>query len=232
MRVAIMQPYFMPYIGYFQLINAVDVFVIYDDVNYIKKGWINRNTILVNNKSFLFSVSLKDASQNKLINEISVSDVNKWKKDLLKTLNLSYKKAPFYEDVFPMLERIISFEESNLAAYIMYSIQELCDYLKIDTQLVRSSEIGKNNDLKGESKIIDICVQLNASEYINAIGGMELYTKAHFMEKKINLHFLKSENIAYKQFKDEFRPWLSIIDVIMFNSIEESRKFLNKFELI
>ncbi|MFC7773617.1 WbqC family protein [Flavobacterium sp. GCM10027622] len=232
MRVAIMQPYFMPYIGYFQLINAVDVFVIYDDVNYIKKGWINRNTILVNNKSFLFSVSLKDASQNKLINEISVSDVNKWKKDLLKTLNLSYKKAPFYEDVFPMLERIISFEESNLAAYIMYSIQELCDYLKIDTQLVRSSEIGKNNDLKGESKIIDICVKLNASEYINAIGGMELYTKAHFMEKKIKLHFLKSENIAYKQFKDEFRPWLSIIDVIMFNSIEESRKFLNKFELI
>ncbi|MFC4817366.1 WbqC family protein [Flavobacterium sp. GCM10023249] len=232
MRVAIMQPYFMPYIGYFQLINAVDVFVIYDDVNYIKKGWINRNTILVNNKSFLFSVSLKDASQNKLINEISVSDVNKWKKDLLKTLNLSYKKAPFYADVFPMLERIISFEESNLAAYIMYSIQELCDYLKIDTQLVRSSEIGKNNDLKGESKIIDICVKLNASEYINAIGGMELYTKSHFMEKKINLHFLKSENIAYKQFKDEFRPWLSIIDVIMFNSIEESRKFLNKFELI
>ena len=227
-----MQPYFMPYIGYFQLINIVDVFVIYDDVNYIKKGWINRNTSLVNENSYQFSVPLQGVSQNKLINEIALSDLSKWKINFLKTIKGSYKKAPFYEDVYPVIEKIINLEESSLAIYIHHSIQQLCNYLRINTQLVKSSEIIKNNDFKGESKIIEICVKLSATDYINAIGGLDLYTKEHFLEEKINLHFIKPEKITYKQFKNEFIPWLSIIDVIMFNSIDETRELLNKFELV
>ena len=95
-----------------------------------------------------------------------------------------------------------------------------------------SSEIDKNNDLRGENKIIDICVQLGATQYINAIGGIELYTQENFQVKNIDLKFIKSENIIYQQFKNEFKPWLSIIDVMMFNSVEDTRMLLNKFELI
>ena len=232
MKVSIMQPYFFPYIGYFQLIANSDVFVIYDDVNFIKKGWINRNSILVNNTSYLFSMPLQNVSQNKLINEIFISDLDKWKMDLLKTISSSYKKAPFYQDVYPLIEKIISFDELNLAIYIQNSIQNLCAYLNINTKLIMSSEIVKNNGLKGENKIIDICLQLGATQYVNAIGGFELYTKENFRVKNIDLKFIKSENIIYQQFKNEFKPWLSIIDVIMFNSVEDTRMLLNKFELI
>ena len=232
MKVSIMQPYFFPYIGYFQLIANSDVFVIYDDVNFIKKGWINRNNILVNNTPYLFSMPLQNVSQNKLINEIFITDLDKWKTDLLKTISSSYKKAPFYQDVYPLIEKIISFDELNLAIYIQNSIQNLCAYLNINTKLIMSSEIVKNNGLKGENKIIDICLQLGATQYINAIGGIELYTQENFQVKNIDLKFIKSENILYQQFKNEFKPWLSIIDVIMFNSVEDTKMLLNKFELI
>lgn len=232
MKVSIMQPYFFPYIGYFQLIANSDVFVIYDDVNFIKKGWINRNTILVNNSPYLFSMPLQNVSQNKHINEIFISDLDKWKRDLLKTISSSYKKAPFYQDVYPLIEKIISFDELNLALYIQNSLQNLCEYLSLNTRLIMSSEIVKNNDLRGENKIIDICLQLGATQYVNAIGGIELYTQENFQVKNIDLKFIKSENIIYQQFKNEFKPWLSIIDVIMFNSVEDTRMLLNKFELI
>lgn len=231
MKVSIMQPYFFPYIGYFQLIANSDVFVIYDDVNFIKKGWINRNTILVNNTPYLFSIPLQNVSQNKLINEIFISDLDKWKTDLLKTISLSYKKAPFYQDVYPLIEKIISFDELNLALYIQNSIQNLCEYLNLNTKLLMSSEIVKNNNLRGENKIIDICLQLGATQYINAIGGIELYTQENFQVKNIDLKFIKSENIIYKQFKNEFKPWLSIIDVLMFNSPEEVNLILKRFDL-
>ena len=232
MKVSIMQPYFFPYIGYFQLIANSDVFVIYDDVNFIKKGWINRNTILVNNTPYLFSIPLQNVSQNKLINEIFISDLDKWKTDLLKTISLSYKKAPFYQDVYPLIEKIISFDELNLALYIQNSLQNLCEYLNLNTKLIMSSEIVKNNDLRGENKIIDICLQLGANQYINAIGGIELYIQDNFQVKNIDLKFIKSENIIYKQFKNEFKPWLSIIDVIMFNNVHDVKQILNQYELI
>ena len=232
MKVSIMQPYFFPYIGYFQLIANSDVFVIYDDVNFIKKGWINRNSILVNNTSYLFSMPLQNVSQNKLINEIFISDLDKWKMDLLKTISSSYKKAPFYQDVYPLIEKIISFDELNLAIYIQNSIQNLCAYLNINTKLIMSSEIVKNNGLKGENKIIDICLQLGATQYVNAIGGFELYTKENFRVKNIDLKFIKSEDIVYQQFKNEFVPWLSIIDVLMFNNVHDVKQILNQYELI
>lgn len=232
MKVAIMQPYFFPYIGYFQLINSVDTFVIYDDVNFIKKGWINRNNILVNNSAYLFSIPLQNVSQNKLINEIFISDSDKWRIDLLKTISSSYKKAPFFQEVYSIIEKIISFNELNLTLYIKNCLQILCEYLDINTKLILSSEIDKNNDLRGENKIIDICLKLNTIQYINAVGGVKLYSSEHFIEKNIEIKFIKPENIVYHQLKNQFIPWLSIVDVIMFNSKEETKKLLKKYELI
>lgn len=232
MKVAIMQPYFFPYIGYFQLINAVDVFVIYDDVNYIKKGWINRNTILVNGKGFLFNIPLQKASQNKVINQIIIEYNSTWKINLLKTITFSYKKAPFYTEVFPIIKNIIEHDEKNLAKFITHSLREICCFLSISTTIVNSSDIEKNNDLKAQNKIIEICKMQEADSYINAIGGTALYNKDAFIKSGLSLNFIKSKAIIYPQFKNEFIPWLSIIDVLMFNTVTDIKKMLNQYELL
>ncbi|MFX4284298.1 WbqC family protein [Aliarcobacter butzleri] len=229
MTLAIMQPYLFPYIGYWQLINAVDSFVIYDDVNYINKGYINRNSILSNEKSQQFTLELIGASQNKLINEIEIGNNSK---KLLKTIEMSYKKAPYFEIIFSIIEDIFHQEEKNLAKFIGYSLQKIANYLDIDTKFIYSSHIEKDNTLKAQDKILDICNKLEATTYINAIGGQELYSKEIFQEKKINLNFLKTELIKYKQFNNNFVPYLSIIDILMFNSVIEIKKIIYKYELV
>jgi len=229
MRLGIMQPYFMPYIGYWQLIKCVDKYVIYDDVNYINRGWINRNNILVNGKKQLFSISLNGASQNKLINAISISD------DFVKfrkTIAMAYSKAPYYYDISSLINKIIGFPKDNLANFIGNSIELVCDYLDIKTRLIMSSSIEKNNSLKAQDKILDICSILKADTYINAIGGQELYKKEDFAKEGIRLDFIKSKYIEYPQFKNEFVPWLSIIDVMMFNSVGEISFMLDKYDLV
>lgn len=232
MKIGIMQPYFLPYIGYWQLLNVVDKYVIYDDVNYINRGWINRNRILFNSKDKMITLSLKEVSQNKLIKEIELLNNEKEREKLLKTISQSYKKAPFYDEVYPLIEEILNFKEINLEKFLENSIKKIIEYLEIDTTILISSEIEKDNMLKGKNKILDICKNLGASEYYNAIGGQELYSYEEFNKEGIKLKFLKSGNIEYKQFKNEFIPNLSIIDVMMFNSKEKIKEFLNNYTLI
>jgi len=229
MKLGIMQPYFLPYIGYFQLIKAVDKYVIYDDVNYINKGWINRNNILLNGQKYLFTLSLLGASQNKLINEIFVEE-NQSK--LLKTLETAYKKAPYFENIFPVIQNIFDYENKNLGKFVGNSIIQIADYLNIKTDFIYSSEIKKEDSLKGQEKILYICKTFNATNYINAIGGQELYDKEIFKQNNIELNFLQTQIVDYKQFKNDFVPYLSSLDVLMFNSVEEIGKMLDKFELV
>nr|WP_315149681.1 WbqC family protein [uncultured Flavobacterium sp.] len=229
MKVAIMQPYFFPYIGYFQLINAVDEFVIYDDVNFIKQGWITRNSVLVDKKKYNIILQVESASSFKKIKEITIG---KNKKKLLKTIQQEYKKAPYFNIVFPIIQRIISNNENNLSKFLVFSLKEIADYLQIGTVFRISSEIDKEDQLKGQDKVIAICKQLGATNYINAIGGQELYDKVSFNHHQILLNFIKTEPIKYAQFDNDFIPWLSIIDVIMFNSVEETKLLLNKYELV
>ena len=229
MTIAIMQPYLFPYIGYWQLINAVDTFVIYDDVNFIKKGYVNRNSILSNGQSQLFTLELIGASSNKLIKEIEIgNNANK----ILKTIKQNYIKAPYFEIVFPMIEDILNQEEKNLAKFIGYSLQQISNYLILDTKFIYSSEIEKDNSLKAQDKVLEICNILKADKYINAIGGQELYNKEIFKENGIELNFLKIELVEYKQFKNDFIPYLSIIDILMFNSKDEIKNMLNRYELV
>ncbi|SMC40696.1 WbqC family protein [Moheibacter sediminis] len=233
MKIAIMQPYFMPYIGYFQLINAVDKFIIYDDVNYIKQGWINRNNILLNNKSHLFSVPLKDASSFKKINEIEINEIlfPKWKDKFFKTLEV-YKKAPFYESVRCILEKILISDQGKISDLIYYSLVEITKYIGIQTIIEKSSYIYKNSELQRAERLIDICKTEKANIYINPLGGQELYDKKYFSDYDIELYFIKTKAIQYPQFGDNFVPWLSIIDVMMFNTPEQINEMLNRFELI
>lgn len=233
MKVGIMQPYLFPYIGYFQLINAVDIFVIYDDVNYIKQGWINRNNILIKDLAHRFVLPLEGASSNKMIKDLEIDRrfYDKWKINFFKTLKQSYGRAPYYNEVVLLINDILSFPDKNLASFLKYSLQLLCNYFNIKTTLKLSSEIQVSKELKSQAKVIKICEELEATEYINATGGRQLYDKIKFLEHSIILNFIRSNNIEYKQFGSVFIPWLSIIDVIMFNDVKEITTMLNDYKL-
>lgn len=233
MKLAIMQPYFLPYIGYWQLINAVDKFVIYDDVNYINRGWINRNRFLVEGKPKYINISLLEVSQNKKINEIQVNPNTKLIKKKLRTIEYAYKRTPYFYQIYPIVEKILNYNNKNLAKYIENSIYIICDYLKIKTQIIMSSSLCKNSTLRGQEKILDICKLLGATEYLNAIGGQALYSFEAFKNRNIKLEFIKPGNINYKQFNSEFQSDLSIIDVMMFNSKEKIiNELLYKYEVV
>lgn len=229
MKIAIMQPYFVPYIGYFQLISAVNKYVIYDDVNFISKGWVNRNNILLNGERHLINLLLLGASQNKIIKDIKVQpNQNK----LFKVIENAYKKAPYFDEIFPVILRIIQFENRELGQFLWNSISELCRYMLINTELILSSTIIKDNSLKSQAKILHICEILGTEKYFNSIGGQALYNKDDFKKKNIELEFLDTLITPYPQFKNDFVPSLSIIDVLMFNSLERVRIMLNEYKLV
>lgn len=232
MKLGIMQPYFMPYIGYWQLLSAVDKYVVYDDVNFIKGGWINRNRILLNGKVQNINLPMEGASSNKLINEIKVSSNSILRNKVLKTIYMAYHKTPYFEIVYPILERVLMNEETNIAKFIFYSIKEVCTYLDIETELILSSSLDKNNQLKSKDKVLEICKVLCCDEYYNAIGGKELYSVEEFEEHGVQLYFLKTKDIIYKQFNNSFESNLSIIDVLMFNSKEQIKALLGEYELL
>lgn len=232
LKVGIMQPYLFPYLGYWQLIKAVDQFVILDDVNYIKQGFINRNSILVNNQIYTFTIPLDRPSPNKLINETKLSFSEKKREKFLRTIYMAYKKAPFFEYVYPLIEKLVLFEEEDLTVYIKNSIEQIKEYIGLPAKVLVSSEMKKDNTLKSEARIIEINKRLRSTLYINAIGGQNLYSRIHFAESGIELKFIKMQYVEYPQFKNEFVPNLSIIDVLMFNSIDRIWELLDKYILI
>lgn len=232
MKLGIMQPYFFPYIGYWQLINAVDVYVIYDDVNYKKRGWINKNYISINGEAKAIAIRTLKVSQNKYINEIEVDLNDVYLNKLLKTIKEAYSKAPYFEEVYSMVENIILYKEVNLAKFLTNSILEICAFLKINTKIMASSDLKKNSQLKGQDKILEICKLCSANEYVNAAGGISLYSATDFQMHGIDLRFIKPTDITYTQkSNDEFLPNLSIIDIMMFNSVEKITDMLTEFKV-
>tara|TARA_B100000287_G_scaffold435165_1_gene502202 strand:- start:964 stop:1674 length:711 start_codon:yes stop_codon:yes gene_type:complete len=233
-KVAIMQPYFFPYVGYFQLINSVDQFVIYDNIQYEKKGWINRNRILSNGQDRIITLPLKKASDYFNVMDRRLSD--NWPDKRRKMINLiksCYAKAPYFKEGFSIMEESLSYEDTNLFNFLFNSLKKVNEYLNIQTQIIVSSSLDIDHTLKSQDKVISICKSLNAETYINAIGGVKLYKKEDFNKNNIKLNFIQSELTAYKQFKNNFLPWLSIVDVIMFNSRQEIRdKHLSNYNLI
>jgi len=230
MKLGIMQPYFLPYIGYFQLINAVDKYVIYDNIEYTKKGWINRNRILMNGRDFLISLPLKKDSDYKMICERELSSDYHPKK-MLDQIKSSYAKAPYFKEVYLLLESIFYAGETNLFKYIFHSVKAINNYTGINTEMVISSTVNIDHQLKSEDKVLAICKALSADTYYNAIGGKELYSKERFSSSGIELKFISSNDVQYQQFNHDFVPWLSIIDVLMFNAKEEVSVMLKNYTL-
>jgi hypothetical protein len=233
MKLAIMQPYLFPYIGYFQLALAVDKFVFYDDVQFIKGGWINRNFILEKGeRKLLITLHLNGASANKRINEIRVRDNSR---KLIKTIELNYSKAPFFDLVFPLIKNVIRYAANRplISEIAAYSVREVSKYLGIKTIFVNSSvSYHETLDLGRVKRLTAICRKENAEIYANPLGGKDLYTKEEFLESGVTLFFIKTNNIQYNQFGKKFIPNLSIIDVIMFNSPEKVLGVLKNFDLI
>jgi hypothetical protein len=232
MKVGIMQPYFLAYIGYYQLIHSVDEFVIYDNIEYTKKGWFNKNRILLNGKDKLFTIPLKSDSDYLPVNERYLADsYNKEGHKIIQWIKNSYKKAPFYEENIQFIESLFNQNHRNLFEFIYFSVNQVCDLLKIETKIIKSSKLKIDQSLKSEDKVLAICKSLNADIYINAIGGKELYSKEKFKQNNISLNFIKTRKIEYKQFSNEFSPWLSIIDALMFNGLEQTKNMLYEFDL-
>jgi WbqC-like protein family len=233
MKLAIMQPYFMPYFGYFQLINAVDRFIIYDDVNYIKKGWINRNNILLNNELYRFTIPLDKPSQNKLIKDILLKDKLLWFEKFSRVLTSAYQRAPFFDDVLDLLHTIVNSESKTISDLTTESIIETCKYVGIEKDFLISSQLNYNRNKKGQERIIEICKLQNSKDYFNPINGIQIYDRELFEKENIRISFLKMEDFEYKQFHtDKFVKNLSIIDILMFNEPGFIREKLNNYTLI
>jgi hypothetical protein len=232
MKLGIMQPYFLPYFGYFQLMAAVDIFVVYDNIKFTKKGWINRNRLLLNGQDSIFSLPIKkDSDSLDIVQRVLSTEYNR--KKLLAQFNGAYHKAPYFDATFQLLERVVDFSSENLFEYIKNSLIELCRHLEINTEIRISSSIPIDHSLKSQNKVLAICEAMNANIYINAYGGTELYDKKDFRKNGIDLRFIKSEPFEYDQFNNPFVPFLSIIDVLMFNHINIVKERINlKFELI
>lgn len=222
MKVAIMQPYFFPYIGYFQLIGAVDLFIVYDNIKYTKKGWINRNRMLQRGKDVMFSLPLRSDSDSLDVRDrVLAADFNRNK--LLNQLRGAYARAPHFADVFPMIEHAVRHDEPNLFGYLSHALACACGHLGLTTPIRVSSGIDIDHGLRNQDKVIALSKAVGATTYVNATGGMELYDRAVFRDQGLDLKFIRARPFEYAQFGDPFVPWLSIIDVMMFNRLDVVR---------
>ncbi len=227
-----MQPYFLPYLGYYQLINAVDIFVIYDNIEFTRKGWINRNRFLLNGKDKTFTLPLKSSSDYLCVNQKFLADnFTEEKVKILNRIKNTYRRSPYFDLIYPVLENIFSYENKNLFDFIYNSLERILDLLRISTRIVISSTLEIDHSVKAANKVLAICRALNAATYINPIGGITLYEKDHFMKNGITLRFHKMNEIKYPQQTDNFISHLSIIDVLMNNSPDQVIEMLHQYTL-
>lgn len=231
MKIAIMQPYFFPYIGYFQLVAAVDKFVFYDDVNFIKNGWINRNRVLLSGGVNYVTVPLSGASPFLKINQISTQPGERWRKKIFESIRHSYSKAPHFCAVSELVSEIIFSDRDTISDVAKKSIIAVADYLSLNTEFIQSSGKYGNSQLSGTERVIDICRLEKASVYYNLPGGKQLYNEEAFKSQGIDLRFVTPNDESYPQFGKEYTPWLSIIDVLMFNDPKSVKAMLFKEQL-
>ena len=232
-RVAIMQPYFLPYLGYWQLMGFVDRFVVYDDIQFTKKGWIHRNRYLNNGSDQMFTLPLKKDSDYLDVVDRRLTDswdVEKIK--LRRRIEGAYDKSPHFHEAMPIFNECIEYEGSNLFDFIFGSIKIIRESLDVGTQLLVSSELGETKHLKGQERVLEICRSLGATEYVNPIGGYELYDRNVFAQEGVELRFHKIGDVAYNQMQRDFLPNLSVLDILMFSGVDGVKKEMGNFEIL
>ena len=220
MRIAVMQPYFLPYLGYWGLLHAVDKFVILDDVAFIKRGWINRNRIALNGQPCWLTLPVQKASQNKLICEMEITPDTAWRDPMLTKLHHAYSKSPFYDRGSRLFSSLLYNATGNMREFVVGTIDRIAQELAITTEIIPSSRIFDKKGLHGQHRIIDICHSLGATEYLNLPGGESLYAKAEFHRNGIDLLFLETNSKVFDLVSGVINdPSLSILDTLMHNSL-------------
>ena len=226
-----MQPYFLPYLGYWQLLAAVDRFVVYDNIEYTKKGWINRNRFLRNGADAPFALPLKKGSDFLDIGQRSLADDFN-PATLLNPFREAYRTAPFFDAVFPLLESIVTAAPRNLFDYLLNSLAVTAAYLEIATPIIVSSTVPIDHSLRAGDKVLAMCGALGADRYLNTFGGQTLYAAETFAAAGVELKFIQARRVTYPQFGQPFVPALSILDVMMFNSPDAVRRMLGEYDLL
>jgi hypothetical protein len=243
-KIGIMQPYFFPYLGYFQLIAAVDSFILYNKVSFRKKSWITRNRLLNKGTSnpFYIQIPVKKQSSNKLIEEINIDSSQKWKDSISNHLYYNYKKAHFFDPTYSFITELLNINETNLHVYNSSIVEGICRQLGISTKIIidNSPFEGIENELlyseagieSKSQRIINICNYMKASTYINPIGGTSLYSKKVFAKHAIQLMFLQTNYSNYTQFNNIHVPSLSIVDVLMHCGFDRTSALIKQYSLI
>lgn len=212
--------------------SITDEYILYDDVNYIKGGWINRNRIKINGQASYYGIHIRKASQNKKINELELSMGKEEKEKLIRKVETAYAKAPYKKEAMELFSDTIYYDETNLAKFLAYSNRRIAEYMGITTNILSATELQLDHTHRAQQRIIDICLERGCDEYVNAIGGKKLYDQKSFEDVGISLSFLRmDEDIVYPQGKGEFLPGLSILDVLMYNSKEEVQALLKRYTL-
>lgn len=232
MTLAANQPYFLPYLPYWQLIRCADLFLLADDYAYIRSGWVNRNRILVSGKPQYLRLEVCSNPESRLIRDrLLMAHPDKLRKKL-RTLQMAYHKAPCFEEGYALAERILRYPERNLALFLEHSIREVCAYLDIRTPIGRTSDLPGNDRFKREERVYDQCRRVGADTYVNAIGGQDLYHFDEFAARGIRLRFIKSGLPPYPQGKGPFVERLSILDAIMYTPREQLTGMLDDYTFI
>lgn len=233
MTIAIMQPYFLPYVGYFQLIQAVDTFIFCDDVHFIKGGFINRNNILLNGQKYRFTIPVQHVHFDTTIREtIVANDPANWYRKFSKTLE-HYRKTPYFKAVYPIFDEILRGSVNrSISDVAIESIETTLKYIDLERKTTTTFGRYNNTHLSGAARIVDICRQENATNYLNAIGGQKLFNRDYFSINAIELQFLKPNLTTYKQSSPQFIAGLSILDVLMWNDPATVKAMLSDYTLI
>lgn len=249
-----MQPYFFPYLGFYQGVHAVDKYILYDNLAYIKEGWMNKNRFLVvNGEPTYFIAEVKKKSSFRKISDIELVDNNWWRKKIMKSIFYNYKKSPFFDEIYPIVERVVNAKVGFLTELNSRSIIEVCNYLEIKAEITtdtskylqledklandeleissRFPSIRLNNPEKKVIRVIEICRAEGAEIFINAIGGRKLYDKEEFERHNIKLFFVQTNQYSYQQSTEKFYSHLSIIDVLMNCGKDGTKKLLNEYTL-
>lgn len=231
MKIAVMQPYLFPYLGYYQLASCVDEFVFYDDVSFIKQGYINRNSILGDRAPLRVTFPVLEASSNRLIKDhVFFRDFSKQ----IRTIEQAYSKAPFFNEFFPIILSVLESSDRDVTKICRDSIQVVMDYLGIAFSDHISSAMPYDRSADRAERLINICKYLDGDVYINSIGGSSLYAHDYFASHGVDLLFIKMEEVRYRQRRgsDPFIPNLSIVDIAMWCAPEEVKKMLSNYRLI
>jgi hypothetical protein len=223
MKGTILQPTYLPWIGYFEMIDSTDIYIVFDHVQFEKKSWQQRNKIKTSNGVIWLSVPIKREKRETRICDIKISyDHGNPLEKHWRTITLVYKKAPYFNEYRSIFEKIYSKEYNHLSDLNVAIIKKICNVLGIKTKIVLSSMLNLNDKNMGKTeKVVNLCKKVDITHLYDAKGAKEFIDDSIFHKEGISITFQHFEHPVYKQLWGNFIPYLSVID-LLFNEGDKS----------